>query len=126
MVVVHRGAFTFMGVTLSPAHGQRLWCSREGYLRQAALVEEGIALVHGKARWAWWCAGCGMLDGSLALTLGLIHNAQGEFFDTDSGRIDWGYCIMVFGTWFAAAAVVMAFLLLLWLRLRRMFPPGSR
>jgi hypothetical protein len=50
-------------------------------------------------------SGVGLLGGAGALWLGLRHNPQGEFFLADSGRVDFKYCAMVFGAWFAVVGV---------------------
>lgn len=50
-------------------------------------------------------SGFGLIGGAGALWLGMRHNAQGEFFLSDTGRIDIKYCAMVFGAWFAVVGV---------------------
>lgn len=59
-------------------------------------------------------AGTGLILGGAMLAVGLRHNAQGEFRDTATGRLDLGYCLLVFGSWFLLGALGGAALAAAW------------
>ena len=42
------------------------------------------------------------------LYVGFQHNAQMEFFDTQTGKIDYAYSLMTFGVWFAVVFLPVA------------------
>lgn len=46
--------------------------------------------------------------GGIMLHIGLQHNPQMEFFDTETGKIDYQYCLLVFGVWFGITFTVVA------------------
>jgi hypothetical protein len=43
-----------------------------------------------------------------ALYVGFQHNAQMEFFDTQTGKIDYAYSLMTFSIWFAVVFLPIA------------------
>ena len=45
--------------------------------------------------------------GGLMLHVGLQHNPQMEFFDSETGKVDYRYCLLVFGIWFAITFAVV-------------------
>jgi hypothetical protein len=53
----------------------------------------------------------GVLFASLLLFIGFDHNPQGEFFDPQSGEIDWGYSALLFSVWFTVGSLAAAALL---------------
>lgn len=53
----------------------------------------------------------GGLFASLLLFIGFDHNPQGEFFDPQSGAVDWGYSALLFAVWFIFGSLVAAALL---------------
>jgi hypothetical protein len=66
-----------------------------------------------------------LVIGSLALYIGFQHNPQMEFFDTQTGKIDYFYSFVVFGLWFAMAFILLGVtgggvvLLIRWMSSRR-------
>ena len=53
----------------------------------------------------------GVLFSSVLLFVGFDHNPQGEFFDPQSGAIDWGYSALLFAVWFMVGSLAAAALL---------------
>jgi hypothetical protein len=71
-------------------------------------MEEGrqqVATFTTLRRLSMIAAGAGVVGGVAALWVGLQHNPQGEFFIADTGQIDYGYCALIFGSWFGVAGV---------------------
>lgn len=72
----------------------------------------------------------GALFASFLLFIGFDHNPQGEFFDPQSGVIDWGYSALLFLVWFtigSLAAVALFFTAkVLWFAARKQLRRGLR
>lgn len=51
----------------------------------------------------------GIIAGVAAVWAGFQHNVQGEFI-SETGRIDYGYTVLVFGSWFVLVALSAAVL----------------
>jgi hypothetical protein len=45
------------------------------------------------------------LVGGFALYIGFRHNPQMEFFDTETGKVDYGYSLLLFAVWFCLTFV---------------------
>lgn len=48
----------------------------------------------------------GLLIASLATYVGLSHNAQGEFYNVETGAVDLAYASVIFISWFAVTFIV--------------------
>lgn len=46
----------------------------------------------------------GFACAAAALTIGMRHNPQGEFYDLSTGRVDVAYCATLFAGWFVPTA----------------------
>ena len=54
------------------------------------------------------CAVISILVAAFVLYLGFQHNTQMAFFDTETGKVDYGHSLLVFVYWFMAAFVLHA------------------
>ena len=48
----------------------------------------------------------GLATAVLVLRIAFIHNPRGEFFDPESGKVEWVYSAYVFGIWSIAGGAV--------------------
>lgn len=56
----------------------------------------------------WTALVVGVVVAALALTAGIQHNAQREFFDPSTGSFDLAYAALIFVSWFVPGFLIVA------------------